>query len=115
MNSKEACLNLVKIEKKYFNRIYVNNKNMWPILRLIIWQNFISPKNILKNNKKKINLIIFINKIFNNILSLYNFFLLKKKIIDKKNIFFQEKFTYKNLLKTTDIMTDYLILFYKIK
>ena len=53
MNSKEACLNLVKIEKKYFNRIYVNNKNMWPILRLIIWQNFISPKNILKNNKKR--------------------------------------------------------------
>ena len=91
MNSKKACLNLVKIEKKYYNRIFVNNKNMWPILRLIIWQNFTSPKITFKKNKKKISLIIFLNKILNNLLSLFNFFLFKKKIINKKNIFFSRK------------------------
>ncbi len=87
MDSKKACEKISKIEKKFFLDFYLENINLWPLIRLWLWEYFTNGLTDYKKNSKT----YFFNNIFRRAvlnLNLYSFF---NNEIKAKNIFFSKK------------------------
>ena len=85
MNSKETCISIKKIEKKYNPKIYINNLDFWPLLRLAIVKELISSNKF--NSQKKKKKYSFIYLIFVMLNRMVSYFFIKKDIKDKKYLF----------------------------
>ena len=86
MNSKEICIRIKKIEKKYNPKIYINDLDFWPLLRIAIVKELATPKNFkLQKKKKNFSFIYLLYVMLNRIVS---YFMIKKNIRDKKYLFF---------------------------
>jgi len=95
MDSKKACEKISKIEKKFFQDFYLENINLWPLIRLWLWEYFTSG---LTDYKKNSNTYFFNNILKRAVLNLnlYSFF---NNEIKAKNIFFSKKNTLSVLKK----------------
>ena len=90
MNEKEATHAIKIIENKFSEKIEINGKNFWPLLRALLYLKFFkfSKKNI-KKNKYKQN---FFQSFKGTVKNLKNFNILNSRIKNKENIFFFKSF-----------------------
>ena len=105
MNSKKACKRIKKIEKKYYKKFYINEINIWPLVRLHLWKYLTS--NIIQNNKP--NFLIILKNIVKKIILNIKICGFSNQNIFSKNIFFSKKevlSTLKNENKNYDRIMD---------
>ncbi len=102
MNEKDATIQIKKIEKKYSHLIIHNQKNFWPLLRLLLYFEITKSKNFKKSKISKINYFSSFKNTYKNINSFYD---LKSKIKKKENIFFS-RFNYLTKVKKNNLYYD---------
>lgn len=108
MDSKKACEKISKIEKQFFQKFYLNDINIWPLIRLWLWEYL---TNGLTDNKKNSKTYFYFN-IFRRAVINLNLFSFFNNGVKIKNIFFSKKDTLsvlKNNSKKYDRVIDPII------
>ena len=93
MNSKRACEIIKKIEEKYYKKIYINEINFWPLIRLQLWKYFTSGINI----DQKFDYPLILKNIFKKAILNLKIYSFTDRNIFSKNIFFSKKEALSNL------------------
>ena len=86
MNEKEATNAIKTIENKFSEKIEINGKNFWPLLRALLYLKFFTSSN--KNKKTNEHKQNFFQSFKGTVKNLKNFNILNSKIKNKENIFF---------------------------
>ena len=103
MNEKEATNAIKTIENKFSEKIEINGKNFWPLLRALLYLKFFtSSKKNKKTNEYKQN---FFQSFKGTVKNLKNFNILNSKIKNKENIFFS-RVLYLQKLKKNNFKYD---------